>query len=117
MIREDRSTSLDMELDFGSGLVVEAPYSGFLGVTPGDPGSQLVLDAIRNFIYTQIDKRQKKNSLELDDPDRATDPATEGRFWDGGGGNPDIVFRPFIITVTWDGFLYQYSFRVSNVGI
>ncbi len=111
MIREDRSTTLDMELVFGSGLVVTVPYSGFLGVSPGDPGSQLVLDGIRDHIYSQIDERQKKNSLPLDDPDRAIDPAQEGYFWDGGGGNPDIVSRPLIVTVTWDGERYQYSFR------
>ena len=55
MIREDRSTKLDLELDFGSGIVVTVPYSGFLGVSPGDPGNQLVLDAIRDFIHGEIE--------------------------------------------------------------
>ncbi len=114
MIREDRSNTLDMELDFGSGLVVTVPYSGFQGVSPGDPGSQLVLDGIRDYIYSQIDSRQKKNRLPQDDPARSADPATEGYFWDGGGGNPDIVSCPLIVTVRWDGERYQYSFRVPQ---
>ena len=114
MIRADRSTTLDMELDFGSGLVVTVPYSGFQGVVPDDPGNQLVLDGIRDYIYTQIDSRQKKNSLPQSDPARSTDPATEGYFWDGGGGNPDIVSRPLIVTVAWDGERYQYGFRAPG---
>ncbi len=114
MIRENHSTTLDMDLDFGSGLVVTVPYSGFLGVSPGDPGNQLVLDGIRDFIYTKIDKRQKKNSLASDDPARATDPDWEGYFWEGGGGNPDIVSRPLIVRVMWNGTFYQYGFRVPS---
>ncbi len=114
MIREDRSTALDMDLDFGSGLIAAVPYSGFLGVAPGDPGNQLVLDGLREHIYSQIDSRQKKNSLPMDDPDRSADPATEGHFWDGGGGNPDIVSRPLIVSVAWDGERYQYGFRIPN---
>ncbi len=73
--------------------------------------SKRMLDGIRDHIYSLRDKRQKKNSLPHDDPARAADPATEGYFWDGGGGNPDIVARQLIVTVTWDGERYQYGFR------
>ena len=114
MIREDRSTTLDMELDFGSGLVVTVPYSGFQGVAPDDPGNQLVLDDLRAHIYSVIDERVKKNTLPKNEPARDTDPAEEGLFWDGGGGNPDIVSRPLIVTVSWDGERYQYGFRVPR---
>ena len=83
-------------------------------MVPGDPGSRLVLDGSRDHISSQIASRQKKNSLPRDDPARSTDPATEGYFWDGGGGNPDIVCRQLIVTVAWDGEWYQYSFRVPG---
>ena len=110
MIREDRSSALSMELDFGSGEVITVLYLGFQGLA-AEPDDPLVLDGIRDHIYSLRDKRQKKNSLPHDDPARAADPATEGYFWDGGGGNPDIVARQLIVTVTWDGERYQYGFR------
>ncbi len=113
MIREDRSNATDLELVFPDGTIAST-YLAILGVPPPDPGAQVVLDAIRDFIYTQLDSRQKKNSLPLDDPARSTDPATEGYFWDGGGGNPDIVTRPYIIVVSWDGERYQYMIRISR---
>jgi hypothetical protein len=114
MIREDRSTTLDMELDFGSGLVVTVPYSGFQGAQPGDPGNQLVLDAIRDFIYGEIEDTIRLNQLPQGDPDKTTDPATEAMFWRGSGGQAELVSRPLIVAVAWDGERYQYSFSVPR---
>ena len=113
MIREDRSNTTDLLLVF-PGITITVPYSTFAGIAPGDPGNQLILDGIRDWIYTQLDTRKKKSTLPLGDPDRATDPALEGYFWDGQGGNPDIVIRPFIAIVIWDGGRYQYSFRSTE---
>ncbi len=112
MIREDRSSTTDLELVFPD-RIITVPYAGFQGLAT-EPDDPLVLDAIRDWIHSQLDHRVKKNSLPQDDPDRATDPATESTFWEGGGGNPDIVYRPYIATVTWGGERYQYSFRVTE---
>ncbi len=113
MIREDRSSILDMELDFGSGLVIIVPYLGFQGLA-ADPDDPLVLNAIRDHIYSLIESTIRLNQLPNDDPDKATDPAQEGFFWRGSGGQAELVSLPLIVTVTWDGTRYQYIFRVPN---
>ncbi len=117
MIREDRSTTLDMELDFGSGFVITVPYSGFQGAQPGDPGGQLVLDGIRDHIYSKFEEEDppiRVNQLPNDDPDKTTDPATEGMFWRGSGGQKVLVSWPLIVTVKWNGERYGYGFRVPR---
>jgi hypothetical protein len=109
MIRRDLSTTTDMVLEFPSGTLT-VPYSGFMGLQPdmSDPVQAAQVEAaIQAWIYSQLDERERRNRLPQDDPARDTDPAQEGYFWDG----QDIVTRPYIIGVRWDGERFQYSVR------
>ena len=113
MIRADRSTTTRLELDFGDDNPISESYAAIAGVIL-DPASQEMLDAVRDHIYSKIDTVVKRSTIPHNDPAWIADPAEEGLFWRGGGGNPDVVIRPLIVTVTWDGERYQYGFRVPQ---
>lgn len=110
MIRADRSNTTDLELEFPSGTI-SVPYSTIAGVIT-DPASPEMLAAVRDWIYSQLDSEIRLNQLPQNDPDRSTDPATESMFWRGNGGQRALVSRPYIVSVTWDGERFQYSFRL-----
>jgi len=121
MIRADLSTTADLELVFPGGTLA-VPYSTFMGLSPDmtDPVvAQQVADAVRDWIYTERETRGwdgviRVNQLPNDDPAKTTDPATEGMFWRGSGGQKVLVAREFIIDVKWDGERFQYGFRVTR---
>ena len=116
MIRADRSTTTTLELEFPSGTLT-VPYSTFMGQQPdmSDPVvAQQVADAVRDWIYTQRDETIKVNRLPTDDPAKTTDPATEGSFWRGSGGQKVLVTRELIIFVAWDGERFQYGLRLPR---
>jgi hypothetical protein len=113
MIRRDSSTDTQLDLEFPSGTI-SVPYTTILGVPPPDPGAQEVLDGIRDWLYSQLGTRTRLNQLPQGDPDRTADPGREGLFWDETVNPTELVSRPYIITVTWDGTKYQYSFRAAS---
>jgi len=50
-----------------------------------------------------LDTRQKLSDLPADDPDKTTDPGLPTLFWEGQGGNAELVGRSIVIeNVTWD---------------
>ena len=120
MIRADLSSDTDLKLVFPGGTL-EAPYSTFMGLQPdmADPVvAQQVADSVRDWIYSEREARDWDTTIKLkrlsnDDPAKTTDPAEEGSFWRGSGGQTVLVAREFIINVRWDGERFQYGFRVT----
>lgn len=116
MIRADRSTVNGMELVFPD-RTLTVPYSTFMGAIPDmtDPVvAQQVADSVRDWIYGEIEITIKVNQLPQDDPDRAADPARDGLFWRGSGGQRVLVGRPYTVIVIWDGERFQYSFHLPS---
>lgn len=79
-----------------------------------------IATAMTILLQQQIDIRYPRSDLwpgdpdlELDDPNRepdpvfAADPATPRVFWDGS----DVVERPAVVTVAWDGTAYVPTIR------
>ena len=116
MIREDRSTTTDMELVF-SDRTLSVPYSTFMGAQPDmtDPViAQQVADSVRDWIYSELDDEIRVNKLPNGEPAKTTDPKREGEFWRGTGGQKVLVMRQSIVSVTWNGERFQYGFRIPQ---
>ena len=63
--------------------------------------------ALKQILQMQFEIRIKVRNLPSDDPDKNTDPAQPDIFWEGHGGNKDLVVRSLIVDeVTWDGKRY-----------
>ena len=70
-----------------------------------DADKDRLAQTLQILIQEDLTHRMKVRDLPSDDPDRDTDPASfmgEKRFWEGQGGNKDIVSRSTIVSVTWN---------------
>jgi hypothetical protein len=68
------------------------PYSSLSGVTREEQGDEIV-SRLQGF----MDGRQKRNTLPQDDPDRSVDPAQPWLFWEGTGGQTELVSREILV--------------------
>ncbi len=124
MIHADLSTTIGMKLVFPEGTL-EVPYSTFMGAQPDmtNPAvAQTVADAVRDWIYMEREDRGwdfviRVNQLSANDPDKTTNPASEGLFWRGTGGLKELVGRTYIVKVIWSGVKFEYSFRTPMVPV
>ena len=82
-------------------------------IAPGSKDKMAL--AIRALLQEQLTTRTKVRDLPDDDPDRDTDPASfmgERMFWEGQGGNRELVSRSVIVEdVRWDGERYVPRLR------
>jgi hypothetical protein len=69
------------------------PYSSLSGVTREEQGNEIV-SRLQGF----MDRRQRRNTLPQDDPDRSVDPAQPWLFWEGAGGQTELVSREVLVT-------------------
>lgn len=71
--------------------------------------------AIQALLQEGLTTRIKLRDLPSDEPTKATDPAAdygERMFWEGQGGNRELVSRSVIVeSVTWDGERYVPALR------
>ncbi len=82
-------------------------------VAPGSKNKMAL--AIRTLLQEQLTTRVKVRDLPNNDPDKTTDPVAvhgEAMFWEGAGGNKDLVSRAVIVEdVVWDGERYVPTLR------
>ncbi len=70
-----------------------------------DANKDRLAQTLQTLIQEDLTSRMKVRDLPSDDPDRDTDPASfmgEMLFWEGQGGNQDLVSRSTIVTVVWN---------------
>ena len=61
----------------------------------------LELDRLETLVQEFMEFRIRVNQLPTDDPDRTADPGRESAFWEGTGGNKEVVYRSRIIEAIW----------------
>ncbi len=74
---------------------------------------------LQTIIQEDLTVRSKVRDLPDDDPDKDTDPASfmgELLFWEGQGGNKDLVGRSTIVeSVVWDGVRFIIEMRRARL--
>lgn len=70
-------------------------------------------DYLASILQNEIDVKWLRNTHDADDPVRNTDPALPYMFWEGPGGMSDtyVVYRPILVTSTWDGVNHIVTFE------
>lgn len=67
-----------------------------------------VATALKDLLQADLDVRQVRNTLPLDDPDRTSNPNRPDLFWDGN----ELVGRSVeVVSVTWNGAFYSIVLR------
>ncbi len=75
---------------------------------------------LQGILQDYIDVRWKLDEHDVDDPVIIADPGLPYMFWDGDGtpSTTDVVYRPILCTVTWDGsgIVVQFERLVPHGG-
>lgn len=83
-----------------AGNVLRFEFASFPGGA-NTPGKRR--DHIIAIVQSWLDTRQRLSDLPADDPDKTTDPARPDLFWEGQGGNAELVARSIVIEgVEWN---------------
>lgn len=105
-VRSVKPTSTFVEINDGGRVI----RFGEADVPAGSKEKMAI--AIQALLQEGLTKRQKVRDLPDDDPDKTTDPAMgEQMFWEGRGGNRELVSRSVIVTVVWNGEVYYPTVR------
>ncbi len=83
----------------------------FITLFPGQPKEVTIvfadlpagieLDRLQTLVQGFLEFRVRANQLPSDDPDRAADPGRESAFWEGTGGNREVVYRGTVVEALW----------------
>ena len=93
-------TDTYVEVDRGNGAVLHFDFADF---PPSADTNETRQAHIIAHVQDWLDYRVKLRNLEDGDPNKTIDPALPHLFWEGTGGNAEIVQRNIVIeNVTYD---------------
>lgn len=113
-VREIIVTQTYVEINDGDRIL----HFDFADFPPSASTNETRIAHITNHVQTNfLDKRIKLKDLPADDPDKTTDPGLPWLFWEGQGGNAELVARNVIIeNVIYDDTQdYPLSFNLTRI--
>lgn len=75
------------------------------------------VEKLRQVVQALLDTRQKVRDLPDDDPAKTTDPGRANYFWEGQGGNKDLVSRVAEVLVRWRPTGGGFDFVIKRPGV
>ena len=106
-------TDTYVELDLGGNIL----HFDFADFPPSASTNEVRQQHIIDQAQLWFDTRIKLKDLPADDPNKTTDPAMPHLFWEGTGGNAELVSRNLVIenVVYDDTATPPLTFRVKQI--
>jgi hypothetical protein len=91
------------------GKTVTVPLSALSGTRLEQEA--MLIELLQNL----LDKKQRRNQLPQDDPDKTTDPGLPWLFWEGTGGQGMLVSREILVVAApWNEDLQRFDVRLKR---